>query len=208
MKSAIHITASALSVYAGLLGIEHGIFEVLQGNHAPNGLMINAIGPPCVPDEIWHACFPALTLIPNFLVTGIVTILLGLSLLIWGTRFVHRKNGGVALILLSSLLLPVGGGFIPVFIGIFAGIAGTRIDHPPKWKPVPFLAKLWPWSLLLLVLWFPGSWIIGHFFVQLMLDLGTFLFLFFDICLPVFVVISALFFDIRNTDFEDRGISQ
>ena len=200
MKTATRVTASALGIYAGLLGIEHGYFEILQGNNRPAGLMINAIGPPCVPEEIWHTCFPALTIIPNFLATGFVAILVGLGMLVWGSRFVHRKNGGLILLLLSLLLLPVGGGFIPVFIGVSAGIAGTRIDNPPKWKPVLFLANLWLWALGLLIFWFPGSWIMGHFFGQVMLDLGNSLFLCFDIGLPVLIVISAFFFDIQKVE--------
>ena len=160
--------------------------------------MINAIDPPCEPDAIWHACFPALRVIPNFLITGIAGILVGLSILIWGSRFVHRKNCGLVLLLLSLLLLPVGGGFVPVLVGITAGIAGTRLDHPPQWKPVPFLARLWPWALGLLLLWFPGSWVCGYFFGRAMLDYGAFLFLIFDIGLPVLIVISAFYFDIRQ----------
>ena len=126
-----------------------------------------------------------------------MAVLIGLSMLIWGTRFVHRKNGGLVLLLLSMLLLPLGGGFIPAFIGVIAGIAGTRIDNPPKWKWAFFLANLWSWALMLLVLWFPSSWIMGYFFGQAMLDLGTFLFLFFDIGLPVFILISGFLYDIR-----------
>lgn len=44
MNSAARIAASALGVYAGLLGVEHGVLEPLQGNVAPDGIMINAIG--------------------------------------------------------------------------------------------------------------------------------------------------------------------
>ena len=198
MKTATRVTASALGVYAGLLGIEHGYFEILQGNARPTGLTINAIGPPCQPDAIWHACFPALTLIPNFLITGIVAILVGLIVLIWTSRFVHRKNGGLFLLLLSLLLLPVGGGFVPLFVGISAGIAGMRIDHPPKWKPVHFLTKPWPWALGLLVLWFPGSWLMGHFFGQTMLKMSFLLFLCFDVMLPWLIVFSAFAYDIER----------
>jgi hypothetical protein len=200
VKTATRVTASALGVYAGLLGIEHGIFEIGQGNKAPPGLMIHAIGPPCQPDVVWHDCFPALTFIPNFLATGILVILIGLSMLIWGSRFVHRKNGGPVQLLLSALLLPIGGGFIPAFIGVIAGVAGTRIDNPPKWKRAFFLANLWPWALMLLVLWFPGSWVVGHFFGQAMLELSTLPFFFFDIGLPLLIVFSGFLHDIRLRD--------
>lgn len=64
--------ATALGVAAGLLGLERGYFETLQGNVAPNAVMISAIGPPCQPATAWHACEPALTLIPGFLVTVVL----------------------------------------------------------------------------------------------------------------------------------------
>jgi len=66
MKSA-KVAASILGAYAGLLGVEHGIFETLQGSTAPDGIMINALGAPCEAETVWHACYPALTLVPNFL---------------------------------------------------------------------------------------------------------------------------------------------
>ena len=66
MKSA-KVAASILGAYAGLLGVEHGIFETLQGSTPPDGLMINALGAPCEAETVWHACYPALTVVPNFL---------------------------------------------------------------------------------------------------------------------------------------------
>ena len=44
-NSATRIVASTVGMYGGLLGVEHGIGETLQGNVAPDSLLINAIGP-------------------------------------------------------------------------------------------------------------------------------------------------------------------
>jgi hypothetical protein len=198
MKSALRITSSSLGIYAGLLGIEHGFFEILQGNIAPGGLMINAIGVPCQPDAVWHACYPALTLIPNLLATGILAVVAGLSVLTWAAAFVQGKQGGLILLLLSILMLVVGGGFVSTFIGVIAGVAGSRINAPLTWgwsrsvNGLRFLTKLWPWTLTLLAVWIPGSWIMGYFFSGAMLATGFLLFLFFDIGLPLLTVFSGL----------------
>ena len=71
MKNPLRVTTAFLGLYAGLIAIQHGIFESLQGSRAPDGLMFNAIGPPCQSEAVWHACFPAMTLIPNLFTTGI-----------------------------------------------------------------------------------------------------------------------------------------
>jgi hypothetical protein len=205
MNQATRIAASALGIYAGLLGIEHGIFEFLQGNIATNGPMINAMGPDCQPETAWHACFPALTLLPNYLVTGILATIIGVSVLIWAAGFVHRKHGGVILILLSALMIPVGGGFVPTIIGIIAGVAGTRIHAPLSWwrrrspKTIHLLSQLWPWILILLIAWIPGSWILGHFWGEVLLSMGFLLFLCFDLVLPILMIVSALAQDIERS---------
>lgn len=87
--------------------------------------MINAIGPPCQ----GNGCFPAMTVIPDFWVTGILAILVSLVVIGWAIVFVGRKNGGTALIVLSIVLLLVGGGFLPPLLGILAGAIGTRIKR-------------------------------------------------------------------------------
>jgi|SRR5450756_107566 len=130
MKSATRVAISTIGVYAGLLGAVHGYFETLQGNVAPSGIAIKAIGPPCQADKVWHACLPAITLVPNFLVAGILAIIISLTIVVWAAAFIQRKNGGLILILLSILMFLVGGGFIPFFTGIIAGVAGTRIKAP------------------------------------------------------------------------------
>ena len=63
-----------------------------------------------------------MTLIQNFLITGIIAIFVALAVMAWAAFFVQRKNGGLILILLSALMLLVGGGFIPPLFGIIAGV--------------------------------------------------------------------------------------
>ncbi|MBU0493785.1 MAG: hypothetical protein KKA73_13360 [Chloroflexi bacterium] len=214
MKSAARIATLALGVYAGLLGMEHGVFEILQGNVAPAGLLINALGPPCQADTVWHACYPALTIVPNFLVTGVLTIVTGLVVLIWAAALVGKKHGGLVLILLSVLMLPVGGGFIAPFIGIVAGVTGTRIGAPLTGWPnglLRALGRLWPWPLIILALWVPGAWVLGYFFNQTMLSLGPVLFLLFDLVLPLLLALTGLAVDTQrrlHSQHQDGGMPQ
>jgi hypothetical protein len=203
MKNASRIAASALGIYAGLLGAVHGCFEILQGNTTPGGLMISAIGPPCQPELATHACFPALTLIPNFLITGIVALVAGLVAALWAGAFVQRKRGGVTLMLLSLLMLLVGGGFVALFIGLMAGFAGTQINRssPPQRarrfeNAGRFFTRLWPWTLVAYFVWvFPAQWLLGRFFSAFLLDASLLLFFCFDLGLPLLAVFSGLAYD-------------
>jgi hypothetical protein len=205
LNKATRITASILGIYAALLGIEHGVFETLQGNAATDGLMINAIGPPCQADTVWHACFPALTVIPNYAATGIAAIIAGLAVSIWAAAFVQRKHGALILIALSILMALVGGGFVPTFAGIIAGVAGSRIHAPLNWWRahrsgglLRFLARLWPWPLVILAAWLAGGWILGHFFNQVMMNLVFILFLCIDLGLPILAVLAGCAHDIQE----------
>lgn len=116
-------TASILGIFAGIGGgVFHGIGEVLQGNVAPNGIYIQAW-----PAMQSTAGEPAMTLLPNFLLTGILAIVMGIIVTIWAVAFIERKNGGLVMILLSIIMLLLGGGIIPPIFGVIAGIIGTRI---------------------------------------------------------------------------------
>jgi len=205
MNRATSVTASVIGGYAGLLGAAHGYFETLQGSVAPDGIGINAMGAPCQGDAVWHACLPAMTIIPNFLATGVLAILFSLVALVWAAGFIQREKGGLILILLSILMLLVGGGFVPTFAGIIAGVAGTRINAPLTFwrsrfagRSLSFLAKLWPRTLIAFVVWSLGGWLLGHFFNQTMLTLGVILFFFFDLELPLLTVFTGFARDIHR----------
>ena len=156
---ATRIYASTLGILVGLAGVEHGILEILQGNVKPNGIMVDAIGPE---QKLWElATETVLTIIPNMLISGILSIILGGLVTIWAYAYVDRKYGAVVLLFLSIALFLVGGGFTPIFITILAFIAATRINRPLKfWRSrVPatlrnLIAMLWPWTLIVSVVSF------------------------------------------------------
>lgn len=121
----LRIAASAIGIFAGLGGgVLHGVGEILQGNTAPSGIMIEAW-----PELTALSGEPAMTIVPNFLVTGVLAIIFGLIVAIWAAAFVQKKNGGLVLILLVIIMLFVGGGLVPPIFGVTAGIVGTRIKH-------------------------------------------------------------------------------
>jgi hypothetical protein len=148
--------------------MEHGFFETLQGNVAPKGPRIMAAGFE-LPFPFGHE--PAMTLISNFLITGIAAMLVGLAIVVWSAAFVQRRQGAPALLPLSILLLLVGGGFGPISLLIVACIAATGIGKPLTWwwTRMPsgarrFLARSWLWFLIAALLWVPGEFVAGQIF--------------------------------------------
>ncbi|WP_439658078.1 hypothetical protein ACSHWB_37640 [Lentzea sp. HUAS TT2] len=151
--SALRIVVSTFGVLLGLAGIEHGVGEILQGSVRPAGPVIES-WPDAAALEILGG-EPALTVIPDLLVTGIAAVLVAVAVLVWSVWFAGRRHGGLVLILLSVLLLLVGGGFGPPLIGIVIGVAATRIGVPPRRGPgrvARAAGRAWPWLLGIAVL--------------------------------------------------------
>ena len=168
MKSAIRVIASTYGILVGLAGIEHGIFEILQGDTPTGDIMINALGPEY---RFWSgASERAITIIPTFLLTGILAIVFGILVAIWATKFVDGKYGAHFLLLLTVVLFLVGGGFAPIFLSIIASIVATRIEKPLPWWQTHLLgstkeklAKSWPWSIVFFVIIFTLTIVIQIF---------------------------------------------
>ena len=102
------------------------------------------------------------------------------------------------------LMLPVGGGFIPMVLGIIAGAAGTRISTPLTWwrkrlsgKASRLLSRLWPWPLVAYFVWVPTQWALGHF-DNSMLQQG-FLFMLVEYSLLLLSIVAGFAFDIEAT---------
>lgn len=157
--SATRVVASTLGILVGLAGINHGVFEILQGNATPSGIMIEAIGPA---QRFWElGTETALTIIPNFLITGIIAIIVGIMVVIWSIAFIQTKYGAGVLMLLCIVLFLVGGGFAPIFMAIIASLTASQINKPLFWlkKFLPlrvweFLARIWLVSLIIFVILF------------------------------------------------------
>jgi hypothetical protein len=148
MRSAIRMIASTFGVIMSLAGLEHGVGEILQGSNPPPGILFESW--PGSETFALMAGEPAMSVIPNLLVSGVVTVLISVVALIWSLAFLGRKSGGLVLLLLSLLLLLVGGGIAPPLIGMIVGTAATRIHNPlRRWRDrepgsnPPLLAKLW-----------------------------------------------------------------
>ena len=166
MHRAIHTSAAALGLSAGLAGLEHGYFEWLQGNARPEGLFIASIGPPCDPATAWNACEPALTILPSFALTGALAMLLGVATAVWSLFFLARPRGGAVLALLAVGLRLFGGGLFPPLIALVAALLAWHIRRPlPGWAMrVGGLARLYPAALALFLAVVLGQWVIGYFF--------------------------------------------
>lgn len=167
MRKATKTVATWMGLTAGFAAIEHGYFEILQGNVRPEGMMILSIGPPCDPEVAWNTCEPAMTILPNFLYSGIISVVVGLVIMVWAAGFMQRKHSGLVLILLNVVSLLFGGGFFPPLIGIVGGLAGLGIHKPIKREKLGpvlgFVGSLWPWPLVVFEVWTLGQIPFGYF---------------------------------------------
>lgn len=153
MRSATKTVASTFGVIVGLAGLEHGIGELLQGSGPPPGIFFES----WPNSELLQVMSgePAMTLLPDLMLSGMLTILLSAATIVWSAAFLGKRQGGLVLIILSALLLLVGGGIAPPLMGLIAGGAATRIRKPLKrWSGLvqdsrpPLLARWWPCLLV------------------------------------------------------------
>lgn len=151
---ATRIIATTIGVIFGFSGINHGFFEFLQGNKPTDGLIIQAIGEA---QRFWPlGTEEAFTIIPNFRISGIVSMIVGLAIILWSLRFIQTRHGRTVFLGLFILLFLVGGGIGQIIFFIPAWAFATRMNKPLTWwKKVlprstwPFLSKLWVLTLIL-----------------------------------------------------------
>jgi len=152
--NATRIIVTTIGVIFGFSGFNHGFFEFLQGSTPTNGLVIQAIGEA---QRFWvYGTEEAFTLIPNFLISGLLSMILGLTIIVWSIWFIQTKHGRTIFLILFILLFLVGGGIGQIVFFIPAWAFATRMNKPLTWwrKVLPksiwlFLSKLWIITLTL-----------------------------------------------------------
>jgi hypothetical protein len=107
-----------LGSLAGIGGVVHGVAEILQGSKAPDDILLR-IG--------------AFTIIPNYQITGIVAVIVGIAVVAWSTLRIQKRWGPTIYLALSSLLALVGGGVALIPGSILAWAVSTRIRSPLSW---------------------------------------------------------------------------
>lgn len=153
--NATRVIATAIGVFFGLFSsVNHGFFECLQGNKPTEGLVIQAIGEG---QRFWPlGTEEAFTLIPNFMITGIASMVVGVAIIIWSIWFLPTRHGRSVFLGLFILSFLVGGGIGQVAFFIPAWAFATRMDKSLTWwrkvlprRSWPFLSKLWSVMLML-----------------------------------------------------------
>ena len=147
--SATRITVTAQGELAAAVGVEHGLGAIAQGTGSPPGLVFQS-WPDAASFDVLDG-EPAMTMIPDLLVTGILAVLISVALGIWTVRVARHPRWGLGLLALSALLLLCGGGFGPPLLGMVAGLLATRVGHTwstPYGHATEVAARFWPWPLV------------------------------------------------------------
>jgi hypothetical protein len=133
--NATKIIASTTGTLTGVSGFNHGFFEAIQGNHSTDGFLINAVGKG-YSWIVWrNGGEGAFTVIPNFLVSGILTMIVAVLLAVWSAGFMHTRRGATVFLSVGLILFLFGGGVAQVPFIILTWAVATRIQKPlGTWK--------------------------------------------------------------------------
>lgn len=150
MNHATQRTVAVFGVLTGLAGIEHGIGEMLQGNSAAGRLVIHSW-----PDSRFYEILngePALTILPNLLLTGVLAVGFSVLYILWATIWARSRRSPWILLGLTAPMLLFGAGFGPPILGAIIAAAAFRIHRPIRRGLTAGRARLkraagtvWPW---------------------------------------------------------------
>jgi hypothetical protein len=136
MNKATTLLSLTLGILAGIMGIEHGIGEVLEGYRPTDSVFILSW-----PDSAFFEIMsgePAMTIIPNYLVTGLLAIFFSCVFLVVFVKPSLDRKINIVLFALLMLMLLTGGGFGPPILGIIAVLIALKRNSALKtWSKLP-----------------------------------------------------------------------
>ena len=148
----LRLVVASFGILCGLTGIIAGIFEVLQGNNPTGGFVISTIGPEYTMYNDFT--YYAVTIVPNFILSGVLAITISSLVMFWSIRYIHRRHGALILLMLSVAQMLVGGGWV-IDLGFMASILATMIGKPLDWwsrnlpdRIITMLVRLFPLSII------------------------------------------------------------
>jgi len=151
------VTVRVLGLLAAINAVDHGIGAITQGPGAPADPVYGSWAHVDAFDPLGGE--PALTVIPDLLVSGLVTVMAAVALGAWVTLWPTRRHSGPVILGLALLLLLVGGGFGPPLLGFVVGLLAMRIGSTrsrPVGSVTRFISRLWPWPLAIAAFCFLG----------------------------------------------------
>lgn len=138
LNGSTRLYAALLGSVAGLGGILHGVFEIMQGHKPPTDIGTR-IG--------------AFTVVPDYWTTGVCAIVAGTALIACCLLLLPRRHGPSVFLGLSLALFLVGGGVALVPCALLVWGVSTRIRKPLSWwgnliSPGArrVAARIWPWA--------------------------------------------------------------
>ena len=127
----VWVTTIVIGITIAVAGFHHGLFEALQGNRPTEGIGIHSIGPQHVRWE--YGTDDAVTVIPNFLVTGLAAMVVSLAIMFWCIFGLRRRHGPALFLALFILLTLVGGGIGHILFFLTSWAYATRIRGSLAW---------------------------------------------------------------------------
>ncbi len=128
LNTTVFTTTSVIGVLLAIACFEHGLFETLQGYKPTSGYIIQAIG-----ENIrwWPGgTEEAFTIIPNYLVTGILVIVFSVFAALWSMKYIKTGMGSAIFLLSFVILTLLGGGIghIPFYVTTWAFLLKGKSD--------------------------------------------------------------------------------
>jgi len=134
--------ASILGSLVGFAGIGHGFLAASQGFENSNSVYLEKSG--------------SFSVIPNYLITGIIAIIIGSFIIFWSIKYISSKNGPKIFIISSILMIVIGGGLAAIVYAPITFIVALKIKSRKEPKTATCLrsisdalAKKWALTLFI-----------------------------------------------------------